>query len=104
MASVAIEGNNKPKVDEQTYRKRIRAWILYDWANSAFVTTVLAALLPPYFSSVAAATLPSEATATAYWGFTLSISTFIVAVLSPLAFQFSVFTSRSGIDLPGHAP
>ncbi|MEL7434375.1 MAG: MFS transporter [Chloroflexota bacterium] len=85
MASVAIENDNeKPKVNEQEYRKRIRAWILYDWANSAFVTTVLAALLPAYFSAVAGATLPSEATATAYWGFTLSISTFIVAILSPI--------------------
>ena len=84
MASVAIEGDNKPKVDEREYRKRIRAWILYDWANSAFVTTILAALLPAYFSAVAGATLPSEATATAYWSLTLSISTFIVAILSPI--------------------
>jgi len=84
MSSVAIEGDNKPKVDEQTYRKRIRAWILYDWANSAFVTTILAALLPPYYSAVAGATLPSEATATAYWSLTLSISTFIIAILSPI--------------------
>ncbi|MGJ3239603.1 MAG: MFS transporter [Anaerolineae bacterium] len=84
MASVALESEHKPKLDEREYRKRIRAWILYDWANSAFVTTVLAALLPPYFSAVAGATLPSEATATAYWGFTLSISTFIIAILSPI--------------------
>lgn len=85
MVSAALDsGGEKPKIDEQTYRKRIRAWILYDWANSAFVTTVLAALLPPYFSAVAGATLPSEATATAYWGLTLSVSTFIVAILSPI--------------------
>ncbi|MEM9953969.1 MAG: MFS transporter [Chloroflexota bacterium] len=85
MSSVAVDnGSEKPKVDEREYRKRIRAWVLYDWANSAFVTTVLAALLPPYFSAVAGATLPSEATATAYWSLTLSISTFIVAILSPI--------------------
>lgn len=84
MASAAINGQDRAEIDEQTYRKRIRAWILYDWANSAFATTILAALLPPYFSSVAAATLPSEATATAYWGLTLSVSTFIVAILSPI--------------------
>ncbi|MGB7337631.1 MAG: MFS transporter [Phototrophicaceae bacterium] len=84
MASVAIEGDHKPKISDLEYQKRIRAWILYDWANSAFVTTILAALLPPYFSAVAAATLPSEATATAYWGLTLSVSTFIIAILSPI--------------------
>lgn len=71
-------------VDESTYRRRVRAWVLYDWANSAFVTTVLAAVLPVYYSSVAGATLPSEATATQYWSLTLSISLLIVAILSPI--------------------
>lgn len=69
---------------DKTYQQRIRAWVLYDWANSAFATTILAALLPVYYSSVAGATLPSEATATAYWSITLSISLFITAILSPI--------------------
>jgi len=41
---------------EKLYQKRIRAWVLYDWANSAFATTILAALLPVYYSGVAGAT------------------------------------------------
>ncbi len=60
------------------------AWCMYDWANSAFATTILAAVLPVYYSSVAAATLPSQAVATAYWSLGLSISLLIVAVLSPI--------------------
>lgn len=68
----------------QAYRRRVRAWVLYDWANSAFATTILAAVLPVYFSQVAGATLPSEATATAYWSIALSISLFISAILSPI--------------------
>jgi MFS transporter, UMF1 family len=83
MAAISMN-DEKPKVEEAIYRKRIRAWALYDWANSAFATTILAALLPPYFSAVAASTLPSEATATAYWGMILSISTFITAIMSPI--------------------
>jgi UMF1 family MFS transporter len=71
-------------LDEKEYRRRIRAWTLYDWANSAFATTVLAGVLPIYYSKVAGATLPSEATATAYWSLGLSISLLIVAVLSPI--------------------
>jgi MFS-type transporter involved in bile tolerance (Atg22 family) len=39
---------------------------MYDWANSAFATTILAAVLPIYFSQVAGSTLPSAATATAF--------------------------------------
>ncbi|MGF1505954.1 MAG: MFS transporter, partial [Anaerolineae bacterium] len=71
-------------IDERTYKRRIRAWTLYDWANSAFATTILAAVLPVYFSSVAGATLQSSATATAYWSLGLSVSLLIVAVLSPI--------------------
>ena len=29
-------------------RKETRAWAMYDWANSAFVTTIMAAILPVY--------------------------------------------------------
>lgn len=75
---------DKSNIEETLYRKRIRSWALYDWANSAFATTILAALLPPYFSQVAGATLPSAATATAYWSLTGSIALFIVALLSPV--------------------
>ncbi len=71
-------------VDEATYKKRIRAWTLYDWANSAFATTILAAVLPAYYSEVAGASLPSAAVATAYWTTTLSISLIIVALISPI--------------------
>jgi UMF1 family MFS transporter len=71
-------------LSEQEYRKRIRAWTMYDWANSAFATTVLAAVLPIYYSSVAGATLPSEVVATAYWSIGLSVSMFLIALLSPL--------------------
>jgi UMF1 family MFS transporter len=71
-------------VDDRTYRRRVNAWCMYDWANSAFATTILAAVLPIYYSQVAGATLPSEATATAYWSLGLSVSLFVVAILSPI--------------------
>src|SRR5215218_140505 len=41
-------------------RPELRAWALYDWANSGYVTTVIAALFPIYFARVAAAGLPGE--------------------------------------------
>jgi UMF1 family MFS transporter len=71
-------------VSDSEYRKRIRAWTMYDWANSAFVTTVAAAVLPVYYSQVAATTLPSPAVATAYWSTGVSISLIIVALLAPV--------------------
>jgi UMF1 family MFS transporter len=57
---------------------------MYDWANSAFATTILAVVLPIYYSQVAGATLPSKAIATSYWSIGLSLSLFIVAVISPI--------------------
>ena len=71
-------------IDDDEYRRRIRAWSLYDWANSAFATTILAAVLPVYYSQVAGRSLSSAATATAFWTTTLSISLVVVAVLSPI--------------------
>jgi UMF1 family MFS transporter len=72
------------QIDEKEYKRRIRAWTMYDWANSAFATTIMAAVLPVYYSQVAGATLPSAAIATAYWSTGLSVSLFIVAILSPI--------------------
>jgi MFS transporter, UMF1 family len=71
-------------LSEAEYRRRIRAWVLYDWANSAFATTILAAVLPVYYSQVAGATLPSPARATAYWSVGVSVALLLTAILSPI--------------------
>lgn len=71
-------------ISEKEYKRRITAWTLYDWANSAFATTILAAVLPVYFSQVAGSNLPSEAVATAYWSLGLSVSLLVVAIISPI--------------------
>ena len=45
------ERRASPATDsEAPYRKRVNAWCLYDWANSAFATTVMAALLPIFYA------------------------------------------------------
>lgn len=64
-------------------RAELRAWALYDWANSAFVTTVIAAVFPIYFSSVAAADLPPPV-ATARFALATTIACAIVAFLAPV--------------------
>ena len=65
------------------HRRELRAWALYDWANSAFVTTVMAAVLPIYYHQVAAVGLP-ENLRTAYWGYTQTIALAIIALSSPI--------------------
>lgn len=63
--------------------KELRSWALYDWANSAFATTVMAGFMPIYYSRVAASPL-SETDATAMWGYTSAIALAIIALLSPV--------------------
>ena len=36
-------------------RRAVTAWCLYDWANSAFACTMMAALYPPFFRAIAEA-------------------------------------------------
>lgn len=72
------------QISPSEYKKRIWAWTMYDWANSAFATTILAAVLPVYFSQVAAATLPSATRATSYWSAGLSVSLLLIAVFAPI--------------------
>jgi MFS transporter, UMF1 family len=64
-------------------RRELRAWAMYDWANSAFQTTIVAAVFPIYFHKVAAFGLaPAEATSRFAWATTIAI--LIVAIVAPL--------------------
>lgn len=56
---------------------------MYDWANSAFMATVVTAVFPIYFSSVAAAGL-DPATASFRFAVTTTIALAFVAVLAPV--------------------
>lgn len=64
-------------------QKAVRGWVMYDWANSAFATTMMAAVLPIFYSDVAAGTL-DKITAQSYWGYTQSAAMLLVAVLAPV--------------------
>jgi UMF1 family MFS transporter len=64
-------------------RRELRAWAMYDWANSAFQTTIVAAIFPIFFQKVAAAGMPGPvATSRFAWATTWAI--LIVAIVAPL--------------------
>lgn len=64
-------------------RKDLRAWALYDNANSAFWATVIVAVFPRFFSDYAAAGLdPTVATARFAWTTTIAVT--IVALMAPV--------------------
>jgi UMF1 family MFS transporter len=57
MATLSERGNTAP-IDQ---RREINGWAMYDWANSAFSTTVIAVFLGPYLSSLVEASARSSA-------------------------------------------
>jgi UMF1 family MFS transporter len=68
-------------------RRPTRAWVMYDWANSAFVTTVVAAVFPPWFVALAAgahADEPLRAEATGRLSLATTAALAIIALASPL--------------------
>ncbi|MEM6787418.1 MAG: MFS transporter [Myxococcota bacterium] len=70
------------------HRPELRAWALYDWANSAFFTTVVTAIFPVYFATVAAKGLPSDV-ATSRYAFATTVALSIAAVLGPVLGSFA---------------
>ncbi|THB70296.1 MAG: MFS transporter, partial [Desulfovibrio sp.] len=72
---------------EQEARRQIFGWAMYDWANSAYVTTVAVAVLPVYFADVvvgeSATLFGVEFTATSLWGYAVSLAGLFVFLLAP---------------------
>ena len=63
-------------------KKSVFSWAMYDWANSAFATTVMAGFFPIFFKEYwADPNLPQQSTF--YLGLANSIASIIVAALAP---------------------
>ncbi len=60
-----------------------KKWILYDVANSAF-TMMVSTIIPIYFNQLGKQAGLSEVDYLAYWGYAISISTLLVAILGPI--------------------
>ncbi len=91
---------------ERGYRRRVRAWALYDWANHGFITVTATTFFPPYFVALAApaflaAGAPSAATAALarntasnVYAIATSLALLVVAVLAPLVGTLADLTGR----------
>ena len=74
-------------------RPELRAWAMYDWANSAMVCTIITAVFPIYYSKVACAGLRPNV-ASGKLAFATTIGMVIIAVLSPILGAFADYTAR----------
>ena len=64
-------------------KKSIYSWALYDWANSAYATTVMAGFFPVFFKSYYSMGV-DVTVSTAQLGIANSISSFVVVLVAPL--------------------
>tara|TARA_B110001454_G_scaffold219202_1_gene251940 strand:- start:18573 stop:19835 length:1263 start_codon:yes stop_codon:yes gene_type:complete len=67
---------------ERSERKTVLSWGLYDWANSAFSTTIMAGFFPVFFKHFWSQGFSAVET-TAKLATTVSVSSFIIAMISP---------------------
>ena len=79
-------------------RKTIFGWCMYDWANSAYITTAAVALLPNYFAQAVVGKAGVDIfgmnmSATALWGFMLGGAAFLVFLFAPVLGAIADFSS-----------
>lgn len=79
MARDAREARVNPRVNS----KQIFAWSLYDWANSAYATTVMAGFFPIFFKQYWSAGA-DVAHSSFYLGLANSLASILVAALAPI--------------------
>ncbi|MFQ5934522.1 MAG: MFS transporter, partial [Dehalococcoidia bacterium] len=72
-------------------RRAIHGWCMYDWANSAYATSVMVAILPVYFVVLFKDAFGPQTeflgftlAASSVWGLAVAVSTAIVAFSSPV--------------------
>ncbi|MAS58165.1 MAG: MFS transporter [Gammaproteobacteria bacterium] len=76
------------KIGQNKITKSAWSWALYDWANSAFATTVMAGFGPLFFKSFWASDLEA-ASSTWVWGVTNSLVGLIIGFLAPILGAYS---------------
>ncbi|MCZ6681451.1 MAG: MFS transporter, partial [Candidatus Poribacteria bacterium] len=79
-------------------KKTIFGWCMYDWANSAYITTVVTAILPNYFARVVVGEAGVRIgntlfSATTLWGYMVSLAAFFVFLCAPVLGAISDFSS-----------
>ena len=77
----------------KTYKKDAISWALYDWANSAFATTVMAGFFPIFYKSYWASDL-SNLESTAMVGYANSLSGLIVVLLAPILGAYADISTK----------
>ncbi|MFC4062211.1 MFS transporter [Planomonospora corallina] len=95
----------EPALEEnpQTRRREQRGWYWYDWANSAFPTTVLTVFLGPYLTTIAETAAAGaryvpvlwfDVRPSAYYSFVVGVAAVLQIVLMPMVGALADHTGR----------
>ena len=82
------------------HRPELRAWAMYDWANSAYILVVITAVFPIYYQTVAASGL-EPVRATSYFTWTTTAALALVALVSPVLGALADFLGRRKLFMAG---
>ncbi len=80
---------NQNEIDDKQYKRAVKAWTMYDWANSSFATTIMGVVLPLYF-----ATYIAKGAAVPIWGNAVAIGSLIAALMGPVLGAIADFKAR----------
>ncbi|MDS4031466.1 MAG: MFS transporter [Candidatus Contendobacter sp.] len=87
---VSEQSSPKP---ERLDRRRVVSWAFYDWANSAFATTVIAGFFPIFFKQYWSA--EASVTESTFWlGAANSLASLLIVLLAPL---LGAIADRGGV-------
>ena len=75
--------------------KKIFNFALYDFANSAFTTIIITFIFATYFAKQIA---PNPILGQSYWGWTIGVTGFLVAIIGPIAGSFADKKNKNGIE------
>ena len=103
MSAVSTSATPAPKIVND--RREIFGWTMYDWANSAFSTTVVAALLGPYLTALAQNAVGDngvvlglgpfgDVTAKSLFPYATSLSVFLQVFLLPILGAVADYSSH----------
>jgi MFS transporter, UMF1 family len=82
------------------HRRELRAWAMYDWANSAVMTTIIAAVFPSFYLAVAGAGLP-EGVAYSRFQLGTALAIALIASVSPIIGAMSDYRGNKKRILAG---
>src|SRR6187549_1766080 len=85
----------RPELSLQS--RSLFGWCMYDWANSAYITTVVGGILPTYFASVIVGSegvtvAGVRISAISLWGYTTSLSSLLAFLMAPILGSMADFS------------